>query len=212
MHKYKVLFYIGWRLIAGCSIETYDRDSAEKLATAKMQDKIKEIEDALNAKVNRTFVSQLPDNQHRKGKIMTQKELRKKYMQIIKTEAYPHNAEIQEYCKKRCGYIVELTDGKIIRLCKPRKNIPVDFSDIIDRIVSLNNCLEGRKICKTIVEYDTSPDDCDLVYDLIFTVEETPKWLDDKAARMQDRNSEDIQRIIDGYKYLLMKYKVGGKK
>jgi len=29
---------------------------------------------------------------------------------------------------------------------------------------------------------------------------------------MQERNSEDIQRIIDGYKYLLMKYKVGGKK
>ena len=66
MHKYKVLFYVGWRLVAGCSIETYNRDSAEKLATAKLQDEIKEIEDALNAKVNRTFVSQLPDNQHRK--------------------------------------------------------------------------------------------------------------------------------------------------
>lgn len=66
MHKYEVLFYVDWRLVAGCSIETYDRDSAEKLATAKMQDKIKKIEDALNAKVNRTFVSQLPD-QHRKG-------------------------------------------------------------------------------------------------------------------------------------------------
>lgn len=68
MHKYNVLFYVDWRLVAGCSIETYDRDSAEKLATAKMQDKIKKIEDALNAKVNRTFVSQLPDNQHRKEK------------------------------------------------------------------------------------------------------------------------------------------------
>lgn len=68
MHKYKVLFYADWRLVAGCIIETYDRDSAEKLATAKLQDEIKEIEDALNAKVNRTFVSQLPDNQHRKEK------------------------------------------------------------------------------------------------------------------------------------------------
>ena len=27
---------------------------------------------------------------------MTQKELRKKYMQIIKTEAYPHDAKMQE--------------------------------------------------------------------------------------------------------------------
>lgn len=66
MHKYNVLFYVDWRLVAGCSIETYDRDSAEKLATAKMQDEIKEIEDALNAKVNRTFVSQLPDNKHKR--------------------------------------------------------------------------------------------------------------------------------------------------
>lgn len=66
MHKYNVLFYVDWRLVAGCSIETYDRDSAEKLATAKMQDEIKEIENALNAKVNRTFVSQLPDNQHKR--------------------------------------------------------------------------------------------------------------------------------------------------
>lgn len=50
---------------------------------------------------------------------MTQKELRKKYMQIIKTEAYPHDAKMQKYCKERCGYIVELTDGKFIRLYKP---------------------------------------------------------------------------------------------
>jgi hypothetical protein len=66
VHKYKVLFYVDWQLVAGCIIETYDKDSAEKLAAAKLQDEIKEAENALNAKVNRTFVSQLPDNQHRK--------------------------------------------------------------------------------------------------------------------------------------------------
>lgn len=65
MHKYAVRFYVDWQLVAGCIIETYDRDSAEKLATAKLQDEIKEIENALNAKVNRTFVSQLP-NQHKR--------------------------------------------------------------------------------------------------------------------------------------------------
>lgn len=66
MHKYAVRFYVDWQLVAGCVIETYDRDSAEKLATAKLQDEIIEIEKALNAKVNRTFVSQLPDNQHKR--------------------------------------------------------------------------------------------------------------------------------------------------
>ncbi len=66
MHKYEVRFYVDWQLVAGCIIETYDRDSAEKLATSKLQDEIIEIEKALNAKVNRTFVSQLPDNQHKR--------------------------------------------------------------------------------------------------------------------------------------------------
>lgn len=66
MHKYAVRFYVDWQLVAGCIIETYDRDSAEKLATSKLQDEIKEIENALNAKVNRTFVAQLPDNQHKR--------------------------------------------------------------------------------------------------------------------------------------------------
>lgn len=54
-------------------------------------------------------------------------------------------------------------------------------------------------------------DDCDLVSEVTYSGVE-PEWMKEKAARGQERNSEDIQRIIDGYKYLLMKYKVGGKK
>ena len=42
---------------------------------------------------------------------MTQKELEQKYMQIIKTQVYPHNKEMQEYSRKKCGYIVELSYG-----------------------------------------------------------------------------------------------------
>lgn len=142
---------------------------------------------------------------------MTQKELKKKYMQIIKTEAYPHDAKMQEYCKKRCGYIVELTDGKIIRLYKPRKHVPYDFTEIMDKITRLTLCLEGYCRCKTFVQYFMPPDDCDLVSEVTYSGVE-PEWMKEKAARGQERNGEDIQRIIDGYKYLLMKYKVGGKK
>lgn len=142
---------------------------------------------------------------------MTQKELRKKYMQIIKTEAYPHDAKMQEYCKKRCCYIVELTDGKIIRLYKPRKHVPYDFIEIMDKITRLTLCLEGFCGCKTFVQYSASSDDCDLVQEVTYSGVES-EWMKEEAARGQDRNSEDIQRIIDGYKYVLMKYKVGGKK
>lgn len=143
---------------------------------------------------------------------MTQKELRKKYMQIIRTEVYPYNKGMQKYSEKRCGYIVELSDGKIIRLYKPRKNVPADFSDIIHQIFILKECLEGHSECKTIVEYYEPSDNCDLVREFVFPAGKEPEWMKEKAARGQDRNSEDIQRIIDGYKYLLMRYKVGGKK
>lgn len=120
---------------------------------------------------------------------MTQKELRKKYMQIVKTEVYPCSREMQEFSKRRCGYIVE----------------------IMDKITRLTLCLEGFYGCKTFVQYFASSDDCDLVQEVTYSGVE-PEWMKEKAARGQERNSEDIQRIIDGYKYLLMKYKVGGKK
>ena len=142
---------------------------------------------------------------------MTQKEMRKKSMQIVKTEVYPCSREMQEFSKRRCGYIVELTDGKIIRLYKPRKHVPYDFTEIMDKITRLTLCLEGFCRCKTFVQYFTSSDDCDLVQEVTYSGVE-PEWMKEKAARGQERNSEDIQRIIDGYKYLLMKYKVGGKK
>ena len=142
---------------------------------------------------------------------MTQKELRKKYMQIIKTEVYPYNKEMQKYSKKRCGYIVELSDGKIIRLYKPHTYNQYDFEEIISKINKLTLCLEGFYRCKTFVQYFEPSDDCDLVQEVTFSGVE-PEWMKEKAARGQERGSEDVQRIIDGYKYLLMRYKVGGKK
>lgn len=60
-------------------------------------------------------------------------------------------------------------------------------------------------------QYFASQDDCDLVQEVTYSGVES-EWMKEEAARGQDRNSEDILRIIDGYKYLLMKYKVGGKK
>ncbi len=66
MHKYKVIFYAEWRKITGCIIEAYDESRAEKLAAYKLQDEIKAAESKLNLKVNRSFVTRLPDNQHRR--------------------------------------------------------------------------------------------------------------------------------------------------
>lgn len=53
-----------------------------------------------------------------------QKELKEKYMQIICAEVWK-DAGMQEYARKECGYIVELSNRNIICIEKPR--IKKDF-------------------------------------------------------------------------------------
>lgn len=54
-----------------------------------------------------------------------QKELKEKYMNIIKTEVWQDSERMQEYARKQCDYVVELSNGKIIDIEKPR--IKKDF-------------------------------------------------------------------------------------
>lgn len=54
----------------------------------------------------------------------TQKELKEKYMDIIKKEIW-NDEKMQDYARKNCAYIVELTNGNIICLEKP--SIKKDF-------------------------------------------------------------------------------------
>ena len=49
----------------------------------------------------------------------TQKELKEKYMDIIKREVWS-DEHMQEFARKQCAYIVELSNGNIIDIDKPR--------------------------------------------------------------------------------------------
>lgn len=49
-----------------------------------------------------------------------QKELKEKYMNIIKTEVWKNSERMQEYARKECEYVVELSNGNIIDIEKPR--------------------------------------------------------------------------------------------
>lgn len=49
----------------------------------------------------------------------TQKELKEKYMDIIKKEVWS-DQHMQEYARKECDYVVELSNGNIINIDKPR--------------------------------------------------------------------------------------------
>ena len=49
-----------------------------------------------------------------------QKELKEKYMNIIKTEVWQDDSKMQEYARKECEYVVELSNENIIDIEKPR--------------------------------------------------------------------------------------------
>ena len=55
---------------------------------------------------------------------MTQKELKLKYMNIIRTEVWK-SEHMQKYAERECAYIIQLSNGKIICLDKPK--IQKDF-------------------------------------------------------------------------------------
>lgn len=52
--------------------------------------------------------------------MMSQKELKEKYMEIIKKEVWQGDEDMQEYARKECAYVVQLSSGNIISLDKPR--------------------------------------------------------------------------------------------
>lgn len=51
---------------------------------------------------------------------MTQKELKEMYMDIIKNEVWQDDEHMQEFARKQCDYVVELSNGNIIDIDKPR--------------------------------------------------------------------------------------------
>ena len=50
----------------------------------------------------------------------TQKELKEKYVNIINDEVWQNDEHMQEYARKECEYVVELSNGNIIDIEKPR--------------------------------------------------------------------------------------------
>ncbi len=136
---------------------------------------------------------------------MTQKELRKKYMQIIKAEVYPHNEEMIEYCISTCAYIVALSDERIAVVTHEMKwagEISF-FKGLVER---LQDCLEGKRKAVAMVQYITSPADSKLVREVIYIPGERPDWIRAENKRISKLTKEDIKALIAGYQTVIDKY------
>lgn len=88
----------------------YAKQTPERLELAQ------EIADGQGIKVESKETSVKPDKQ---------KELKEKYMDIIRKEVWIGSEHMQEYARKNCEYVVELSNGNLIEIEKPR--IKTDF-------------------------------------------------------------------------------------
>lgn len=136
---------------------------------------------------------------------MTQKELRKKYMQIIKAEVYPHNEEMIEYCISTCAYIVALSDERITVINHDSGWLgeTAFFKEVLEH---LQDCLEGKYKAVAMVQYITSPADSKLVREVIYIPNERPDWIRAENKRISKLTKEDIKALIAGYQAVIDEY------
>lgn len=80
-----------------------------------------------------------------------QKKLKEKYMDIICKEVWANTVRMQEFARKKCEYVVELSNGTIIDIDKPSIETNFCFGygmyarSIDEEIASADACAENAK-------------------------------------------------------------------
>lgn len=80
-----------------------------------------------------------------------QKKLKEKYLDIICKEVWKNSVQMQEYARKKCEYVIELSNGTIIDIDKPsiEKNFCFGYGmyarSTDEEIASADACAENAK-------------------------------------------------------------------
>lgn len=136
---------------------------------------------------------------------MTQYNLNRKYLDILKEEVYPDHEEMVDYCISVCACIVELSAGRIsvINHDKGWLGETAFFREVIEH---LQDCLEGKRKAVARVLYITSPADSKLVREVTYIPNEKPDWIRAENERVSKLAKEDIKALIAGYQTVIDKY------
>ena len=158
----------------------------------------------------------------------TQKELKQMYSDILASEVWPKSPDMVDYCVKETAYIVELTNGDIIDIEKPRIETRFCFGysdsryDTEDYDRANNMAAYAKKseeyfieenlkdINQTIGQMEgTIPNSytfrtrvkyCNSPEDSkIKCLVFEGRW-GERGAEFPELSAEDLQRVIDGYK------------
>lgn len=160
----------------------------------------------------------------------TQKELKQRYAEILSAEVWHNDQKMVDFCVKEAGYIVELENGDILAIEKPRieKNFCFGYSDSrydtedYDRANAMAD--HARKSTEYFIEQNmkdindqianlegTGKNAGHWVYRLRIKYYKQPedsklktintfRWYDEEAEKYPALEGENLRRVIEGYK------------
>lgn len=160
--------------------------------------------------------------------MLNQKELKLKYAEILEKDVWGKDAKMVEFCVKEAGYIVELENGDIIPIKKPRieKNFCFGYSDSRYDTEDLDRAEKMASHARTSVDYFLEQNLKD-INSIIKNLEEngSGRWVyrinipyyrqkkesglkaiqaydrwDERSQQFPILAGENLNRVIEGYK------------
>ena len=160
--------------------------------------------------------------------MMTQKELKQMYSDILATEVWPKSPDMVDYCVKESAYIIELTNGDIIDIEKPRIETRFCFGyrlsssdneeyDDANRMADYAKQSEEYFIEENLKGINQTIGQLEGTIPNSYTFRTRVKYCNspddskikslvfdgrwgERGAEFPELSAEDLQRVIDGYK------------
>lgn len=160
----------------------------------------------------------------------TQKELKQRYAEILAADVWRNDQKMVDYCVKEAAYIVELENGDILKIEKPRihKNFCFGYSDSrydtedYDRANDMAD--HARKSTEYFIEQNLKEIN-DMIAELEGDSKRASRWVfriripysgqpadsklkalqtfqswDEQAQKYPVLEGENLRRVIEGYK------------
>lgn len=160
----------------------------------------------------------------------SQKELKQRYAEILAADVWHNDQKMVDFCVKEAGYIVELENGDILAIEKPRieKNFCFGYSDSRYDTEDYDRANNMADHARTSTEYFIEQNMKDIneqisnlegtgknagqwVYRLRTKYYKQPedsklkaintfRWYDEEAEKYPALEGVNLQRVIEGYK------------
>lgn len=157
-----------------------------------------------------------------------QKDLKKRYAEILAADVWRNDQKMVDYCVKKAGYIVELENGDIVAIEKPsiQKNFCFGYSDSRYDNEDYERAQNMADHARSNVDYFIEKNMEEINGEIsLLEGEGSPRWVyriavpysgqprdsklkdlwrldmwDERSEKLPPLEGENLQRVIEGYK------------